>query len=123
MPGADWIGFDPGEARRILLAAAAVAQARHKEGTPHLLGEEKPGIIVFLEEGQAVMDLNDSELMDAVEYLATEGPAGGVGLIVTVPDTDLASFGGHRNVRNSLSAMNATVLRPEWGGPGFIDNL
>lgn len=123
MPGADWIGFDSGEARRILVAAAAVARARHEEGTPYILGEEKPGIIVFLEEGQVVMDPNDSELMDAVEYLATEGPAGGVGLIVTVPDTDLANFGGHRNVRNSLSAVNAMVLRPEGGGPGFIDNL
>lgn len=124
MSKTDRIGFDSNEARHILITASEVARARREECTPYLLSDEKRGgIIVFLEEGQVVMDPNDSELMDAVEYLVTEGPAGGVGLIVTVPDTDLASFGGHRNVRNSLSAVNTIVLRPEWGGPGFIDNL
>lgn len=98
----------PQETLEMLRAAVRVIAARLEEGGYADPVPGKPGVLVTVDECQAVFAGNEEATRLAEEIAVTGGPAG-VGLVATARGTEPAYFGGSLRLRAALAAGNAVA--------------
>lgn len=106
---ADWIAESPGETVLMLEAAGRLISARRQAGGNLDPAPDKPGVLIMIDDCQAVFAGNLRATKLAERIVTTGGPAG-VGLIVTARGADLAYFGGSRILRSGLGTGNRIVF-------------
>jgi hypothetical protein len=105
----DWITADLDELRLMLGAAAEIAKDRRESSHFQRICRETPGILITLEEAHLAF-ADSPDLVPLVELLVRDGPDAGVALVVTVPDGNIARFGGSQIVRSLIGKTNRTVF-------------
>ena len=100
----DWVAVELSEARNMLEAGLQIARSRATSGAFSAVGRETPGILIIIEDAHQVFD-QDSVLVDIATEIASLGPKSGVALILTVPDSNVARFGGNA-LRSALKGSN-----------------
>jgi hypothetical protein len=102
----------PKETKTMLEAALAVIDNRAKTGGFTDPSTERPGLLIAIENFHSLV-ADDLQAAELAERVATTGGPAGVGLVVTVPDVDLAHFGGSKALRDALAAGNAFPMGPD----------
>src|SRR5262249_49373850 len=106
---ADRIASTPTDTVEMLDAAAAVVKERSDSGNYTDPSVERPGLIMFVDEGQEVFAGN-SRATRLAEHIVGDGGQRGVGLVVSSRGPDMAYFGGSRALRDRLASVNCYVL-------------
>jgi hypothetical protein len=106
---ADRIAESPGETALMLEAAAQVISARLQAGGYADPTPDNPGLLILIDDCQAVFAGNP-QATQLAERIVTTGGSAGVGLIVTARGADPAYFGGSRTLRSGLGATNRAVF-------------
>ncbi|TQJ24317.1 hypothetical protein FBZ33_4643 [Micromonospora sp. A202] len=117
---ADWIAVNPHELLLMLGAALAIAEDRRVNGVFKGISRKTPGILLVVEDLHLVVD-QMPHLVGKFERLSEIGPAAGVAIVVTVPDSNIARFGGSEKLRSNLGTGHRQVLGIFDGDDLFAD--
>ncbi|MFI5484699.1 hypothetical protein [Micromonospora echinaurantiaca] len=117
---ADWIASNPRELELMLGAAVAIAEGRRTDSAYQGISRKTPGILLAVEDLHLALD-NAPHLVEKFERLSEIGPASGVATVVTVPDSNLARFGGSRKLRSNLGSGHRQVFGIFDGDDLFAD--
>ncbi|MFD6770950.1 hypothetical protein ACFWC6_32550 [Micromonospora chalcea] len=117
---ADWIAVNAAELARMIGAALAIAEDRQVNGIFRGISRKAPAILLVVEDLHLALD-ELPQLVGKLERLSEIGPAAGVVLVVTVPDSNIARFGGSEKLRSNLGTGHRQVLGIFDGDELFAD--
>ena len=111
-PAADWIADTPAETVSMLTVANRIITKRLEHGGYTDPTPDKPGILITIDESQAVF-AGDPDATALAQRIAAAGGPAGVALVVTARGVDLAYYGGSRALRTALARTNRYACGPD----------